>query len=97
MEEDRCHDYISDIAVDSNGKFLFVTSGDGTMITYNVKRRKFIVQSETADHDMGCVEVMKVSYFISKVGTRYHLIGTSIFLETFSFIFCLIKVKWLLY
>lgn len=60
MEEDRSHDFISCLAVDSRGKFLFATSGDGTMSTFNIKRRKFVVQSENAEHDMNCVSVVKV-------------------------------------
>ncbi|XP_039264760.1 WD repeat-containing protein 55-like [Styela clava] len=59
IEEDRCHDFISCIAVDKHGKFLFATSGDGTMSTFNIKRRKFIVQSENTEYDMSCVGVIK--------------------------------------
>lgn len=59
MEEDRVHDFISNISVDKNHKFLFATSGDGTMSTYNIKRRKFMVQSENAEFDMSCVTVAK--------------------------------------
>lgn len=59
IEEDRCHDFISCIAVDKHGKFLFATSGDGTMSTFNIKRRKFIVQSENTEYDMSCVGVVK--------------------------------------
>lgn len=64
MVEERCHDFISCLAIDSNGKYLFATSGDGTMSTFNIKRRKFMVQSENAEHDMSCVSVVKVIWLL---------------------------------
>lgn len=60
MDEDRCTDYISDIAVDNHARNIFVASGEGTMTTYNIKRKKFIVQSENIETDMTSAAVAKV-------------------------------------
>jgi len=60
MQDKRCEDYISDIAVDEQNRLIFAVSGDGTMCSYNARQRKFIVQSENEECDLMCAKVMKV-------------------------------------
>uniref|UniRef100_H2ZKZ6 Uncharacterized protein n=1 Tax=Ciona savignyi TaxID=51511 RepID=H2ZKZ6_CIOSA len=57
--DDKFADYVSDIAVDAKRRLIFSVSGDGTMATFNVRQRKFIVQSQNEETDLLCVEVMK--------------------------------------
>ncbi|XP_067872029.1 WD repeat-containing protein 55 [Heterodontus francisci] len=59
MEMKNHDDYISDIAVDQNKKILLTTSGDGTMCVFNIKRRRFDLQSEFQDGDLTSLAIMK--------------------------------------
>ncbi|XP_007899191.1 WD repeat-containing protein 55 [Callorhinchus milii] len=59
MEMKNHHDYITDITIDSDKKILVTTSGDGTMCAFNIKQRRFIVQSECQEADLTSVALMK--------------------------------------
>ncbi|XP_078054177.1 WD repeat-containing protein 55 [Mustelus asterias] len=59
MEMKNHDDYISDITIDQNKKILLTTSGDGTMCVFNIKRRRFDLQSEFQDGDLTSLAIMK--------------------------------------
>ncbi|XP_051894072.1 WD repeat-containing protein 55 isoform X2 [Pristis pectinata] len=59
MEMKNHDDYISDITIDQNKKILLTTSGDGTMGVFNIKRRRFELQSEFQDGDLTSLAIMK--------------------------------------
>ncbi|XP_059847784.1 WD repeat-containing protein 55 isoform X1 [Hypanus sabinus] len=59
MEMKNHDDYISDITIDQNKKILLTTSGDGTMCVFNIKRRRFELQSEFQDGDLTSLAIMK--------------------------------------
>lgn len=52
-------DYISDITIDQNKRILLTASGDGTMGVFNIKRRRFELQSEVQSGDLTSVSLMK--------------------------------------
>ncbi|XP_028298255.1 WD repeat-containing protein 55 [Gouania willdenowi] len=59
MDLKHHQDYISDITVDHNKRILLTASGDGTMGVFNVRRRRYELQSEAQSGDLTAVEVMK--------------------------------------
>uniref|UniRef100_A0A8D0HE57 WD repeat-containing protein 55 n=1 Tax=Sphenodon punctatus TaxID=8508 RepID=A0A8D0HE57_SPHPU len=59
MEMKEHEEYISDMAIDENKKFLLTTSGDGTMGVFNIKRRRFELLSEPQNGDLTAVSLMK--------------------------------------
>lgn len=52
-------DYLSDLAVDDNNKIVLATSGDGTLSSFNIKRRRFDLQSENLNNDLTCIELTR--------------------------------------
>ncbi|PIK50403.1 putative WD repeat-containing protein 55 isoform X2 [Apostichopus japonicus] len=59
FEAKQNEDYLSDIAVDETNRIVFATSGDGTMSTFNIKRRRFDLQSENLHSELMCVEIVR--------------------------------------
>jgi WD40 repeat protein len=55
-----CNDYISDLAVSRDKKFLLATCGEGTLSAFHTRKKKMIMQSELMDSEMLCVGFMKV-------------------------------------
>lgn len=49
MNEKQNEDYLSDLDIDSSNRILLTTSGDGHLSAFNVKSRKFVLQSEPFD------------------------------------------------
>uniref|UniRef100_A0A8C4R0F3 WD repeat domain 55 n=1 Tax=Eptatretus burgeri TaxID=7764 RepID=A0A8C4R0F3_EPTBU len=52
-------DYISCMAADNHNRILLATSGDGTLCSFNIRRRRFDVLSEPQDGDLTSVVIMK--------------------------------------
>ncbi|XP_071951859.1 WD repeat-containing protein 55-like [Antedon mediterranea] len=52
-------DYISDMATDNDNRILLATSGDGTLSAFNVRRRRFDMQSENMEDEMMTVSIIK--------------------------------------
>ncbi|KAM6408425.1 WD repeat-containing protein 55 [Rhynochetos jubatus] len=59
LEACQQEEYISAMAVDSNGKILLTASGDGTLGVFNVKRRRFELLSEPQNGDLTSVVLLK--------------------------------------
>lgn len=49
MNEKQNEDYLSDMDIDSSNRILLTTSGDGHLSAFNVKSKKFVLQSEPFD------------------------------------------------
>lgn len=49
MNEKQNEDYVSDMDIDSSNRILLTTSGDGHLSAFNVKSKKFVLQSEPFD------------------------------------------------
>ena len=49
MNEKQNEDYLSDLDIDSTNRILLTTSGDGHLTAFNVKSKKFVLQSEPFD------------------------------------------------
>ena len=45
IDDGRCDDGINSIYQSTDGKYLLVASGDGTLSTYNCKRRIFLMET----------------------------------------------------
>ena len=43
IDDGRCEDTIRDIYISNDGKYLLAASGDGTLSTYNCKRKMFLM------------------------------------------------------
>merc|ERR1712130_405577 len=59
IDDGRCEDGINDLYQSSDGKYLLVASGDGTLSTYNCKRRMFLMESESMGSDLCSVVAVK--------------------------------------
>merc|ERR1712227_663073 len=55
IDDGRCEDGINSIYQSTDGKYLLVASGDGTLSTYNCKRRIFLMETESFGTDLCCV------------------------------------------
>ncbi len=60
MEVKENEDYISEMAIDKARRVIVATSGDGTMSTFNIRRRKFVMKSENVQNEMMTVTLVKV-------------------------------------
>ena len=60
MEEEAFTDYISSIAVDEKNRFLFAVSGDGTMNTYNIRKKALVIKSKREKMELLSAQVLKV-------------------------------------
>lgn len=52
IDDGRCEDTIRDIYISNDGKYLLAASGDGTLSTYNCKRKMFLMDSESFGSDL---------------------------------------------
>ncbi|XP_059141792.1 WD repeat-containing protein 55-like [Physella acuta] len=59
MEMKECEDFISDMIVDDDKKFLIAASGEGTLTSFNIRRKRMENQSELFDSELLCLAKMK--------------------------------------
>lgn len=69
MDMKENEDYISDLAVDDQQKFLLATSGDGTLTAFNIRQKRMELQSELFDSELLSLSILK--------GNQKVLCGTS--------------------
>lgn len=59
MEMKENEEFISSIVVGKDKKILLATSGDGTLSAFNVRRRRFDLQSEHVNSELMCAALIK--------------------------------------
>eukprot|EP00057_Strongylocentrotus_purpuratus_P003868 XP_003727551.1 PREDICTED: WD repeat-containing protein 55 isoform X3 [Strongylocentrotus purpuratus] len=59
MEMKENEEFISSLVVGKDKKILLATSGDGTMSAFNVRRRRFDLQSEHVNSELLCASLVK--------------------------------------
>ncbi|XP_005100082.1 WD repeat-containing protein 55 [Aplysia californica] len=59
MEMKECEDFISDMIVEDNKKIVIAASGEGTLTSFNIRRRRVELQSELFDSELLCLARMK--------------------------------------
>ena len=60
MESNETSEFISDMAIEKNGRVLLATSGEGTLSAFDIRKHKLKVQSELFDAEFLSLAVMKV-------------------------------------
>ena len=73
LREKQFEDYISDIAVDRGKRWIFVTSAEGTVATYNARQRKYVMLSDNLECEVMSAQIMKVSPY--KKSIHYAMCG----------------------
>ncbi|XP_041477354.1 WD repeat-containing protein 55-like isoform X2 [Lytechinus variegatus] len=59
MEMKENEEFISSLIVGKDKKILLSTSGDGTLCAFNVRRRRFDLQSEHVNSELLCANIIK--------------------------------------
>lgn len=55
-------DFISDMAVDSEGSTLLATSGDGSLTAVDLRQRKLLQRSDTNESELLSLAIIKVDH-----------------------------------
>ena len=66
MDVKEHEEFISDMDVEKNKRYLVATSGDGTLSAFDIRKHKLKLQSELFDSELLSVAIIKACYHFFK-------------------------------